>query len=91
MLNVGPKGTLASLLTAFYLQSAVLFIQGIPPEIHHTRCCRSYPAKEDTDGGREEDILDTVCDLHRLYERKMDKEASKEDDYHFSSPFKLLL
>lgn len=39
--------TLEFLLTALNLQCAVLFIQGIPPEIHHTCCSCSYPNKED--------------------------------------------
>lgn len=51
-----------SWLTALYLQSAVLLIQGIPPEIHHACCCRSYPAKR-RHGWGEERTQDYILDI----------------------------
>lgn len=48
LLSAQSQQNQACLLTAFYLQSAVLLIQRIPPEIHHTRCRGRYPAESDT-------------------------------------------
>lgn len=58
------------LLTALNLQSAVLFVQGIPPEVHHACCGCSYPEKEAQTGtdGRGEYILDhAACSLSSLH------------------------
>ena len=82
-----PKGIKVSLLTALYLQSAVLFVQGIPPEIHHARRRRSYPEKEDEMGGKERTQERIFKMLHVIYrpsaERKMDRKvASKEGRGH---------
>lgn len=49
------------LLTALDLQGAILFVQRVPPEIHHACGSRSYPGGADT-GERvvRKDVLDTA-------------------------------
>lgn len=49
------------LLTALDLQGAILFVQRVPPEIHHACGSRSYPGGANT-GEKvvREDVLDTA-------------------------------
>lgn len=40
-------------LTALNLQSAVLFIEGVPSQVHHAGCCSGYSGEKDRKKNKE--------------------------------------
>lgn len=43
---MGEKTFVLSPPTAFDFQGAVLFVEGVPPQIHHASCCGGYSGKD---------------------------------------------
>lgn len=55
----------SALLTAFNFQGAVLFIQRVPPQVHHTSSSRCYSKKKTQKHNRNLD--DIIKDTERSW------------------------